>query len=50
MCLLTPVLSVGVGGVGRRPHYHRAANALGDLVTQVPHRGSLVGKDSVASP
>lgn len=49
VCLLTPVLSLGVGGVGHRPCHHRAANALGNSVTQVPHRGSLAGKHSVAS-
>lgn len=49
VCLLTPVLSVGVGGVGHRLRHHRAANALGNSVTQVSHRGSLAGKHSVAS-
>lgn len=44
VCLLTPVPPVGVGGVGHRHRHHGAANTLGNLVTQVAHRGGLASQ------
>lgn len=48
VCWPTPVLTLGVGGAGHRLCHHRAANTLGNLVTQVPYRGPLAGKHRVA--
>lgn len=50
VCLLTPVLAVGMSGWGRPRHcHHRAASTLGNSVTQTPCTGRLAGKHPVAS-